>query len=674
MRISRFTVNRPIFTLMAVFIVLILGGISFVKLPIDLMPDITYPTLSISTSYTNASPEEMEELVTRPIEEAMSALPGVEELTSVSSEGQSSVRVTFAWGTDLDAASNDIRDRLDRVIPALPDDADRPVLRKFDLASFPILILGAYGNLDPIQMERLIQDRVMYRIESVPGVAVLDIWGELEREIHVNLDPGKIKALGLPVNGILARIQAENVNVPAGTIERGNLEVLVRTPGQYTDLDELRNTIIALRSGESIKLGEIASVEDTHQKIQRIVRINGQPGVRLSVQKQSGMNTVEVASRVMAEVRKINEELPQINLTPIIDTSDYIRRSISNVGSSALYGGLLAIFVLLLFLRNLRSTIIIATAIPISIIATFALMYFAGFTLNIMTLGGMALGIGMLVDSAIVVLENIYRMRESEGRDAKQAAVEGSEEVTAAIIASTLTTVVVFLPLVFMEGMSGVMFKQLAYVVSFSLLCSLVVSLTLVPMLASRLLRVTGMEKVPHESLIHLVYRVTGGLLIRIENAYKELLHVCLNHRPTVVVLGILAFIGCLLLVPYIGSEFMPAADEGSSRLGRDAGRHSPGTAGRNLPEDRGNRRARSSRGYQPGRRDRGLGLARRRKHGGYSNCPQTAGRANPLQRRGGRGAEKETGGDSGCRDSHSGGAGIVHHANGPVRLGPPAS
>jgi HAE1 family hydrophobic/amphiphilic exporter-1 len=237
------------------------------------------------------------------------------------------------------------------------------------------------------------------------------------------------------------------------------------------------------------------------------------------------------------------------------------------VGSAALYGGLLAILVLLLFLRNLRSTIIIATAIPISIIATFALMYFAGFTLNIMTLGGMAQGIGMLVDSAIVVLENIYRMRESEGKDAKQAAVEGSEEVTAAIIASTLTTVVVFLPLVFMEGMSGVMFKQLAYVVSFSLLCSLVVSLTLVPMLASRLLRVTGMDKVPHESLKHLIFRITGGLLNRIENAYKDLLHLCLNHRPTVVVLGIAIFIGCLLLVPYIGSEFMPAADEGEVRV-----------------------------------------------------------------------------------------------------------
>ena len=340
-------------------------------------------------------------------------------------------------------------------------------------------------------MQKLIEDQVKYRIESIPGVAALDIWGGLEREIHVNLDPDKIKALGIPVDQILARIRAENVNVPAGTLERGNLEVLVRTPGQYTHLEQLERTLIGLRSGETIRLGEIASVEDTHQKIRRIVRINGQPGVRLSVQKQSGMNTVEVASRVLEETRKINEELPQIHLTPMIDTSDYIRRSITNVGSTALYGGLLALLVLLLFLRNLRSTVIIATSIPISIIATFGLMYFAGFTLNVMTLGGIALGIGMLVDSAIVVLENIYRLRES-GRGPREAAVEGSEEVTAAIIASTLTTVVVFLPLVFMRGMSGVMFKQLAYVVGFALLCSLASSLTLVPMLASRLLRVTG--------------------------------------------------------------------------------------------------------------------------------------------------------------------------------------
>ena len=566
MRISRFTVNRPIFTLMIVFIVIILGGLSFINLPIDLMPDITYPTLSVSTSYSNASPQEMEELVTRPIEESMSAVPGVEELTSVSSEGTSNVRVSFAWGTNLDAAANDIRDRLDRVIPRLPDDADRPVLRKFDLAQFPVLIFGAYGNLDPIQLEKLIQDHVKYRIESIPGVAALDIWGGMEREIHINLDRDKIKALEIPIDQILARIRAENVTVPAGTLERGNLEILVRTPGQYTNLAELENTLIALRSGETIRLSEIASVEDTHQKVTRLIRINGKPGVRLSVQKQSGTNTVEVASGVLNEIRKINEDLPQIHLTPIIDTSDYIRRSITNLGTAALYGGLLAILVLLLFLRNLRSTIIIATSIPISIVATFALMYFSGFTLNIMTLGGMALGIGMLVDSAIVVLENIYRLRES-GLNAKEAAVEGSEEVTSAIIASTLTTVVVFLPLIFMQGMSGVMFKQLAYVVGFALLCSLVVSLALVPMLASRLLRVTGLEVIPHESLTHRIFRISGRFLIRIENEYKNLLHFSLNHRLLVIIPCILFLGACILLVPYIGTELMPSADEGEVRI-----------------------------------------------------------------------------------------------------------
>ena len=393
MRISRFTVNRPIFTLMVVFIVIILGALSFFKLPIDLMPDITYPTLSISTTYENASPQEIEELVSRPIEEAMSAVTGVEELTSISSEGSSNVRVTFTWGTDLDAASNDIRDRLDRVIPRLPDDAERPTLRKFDLASFPILIFGAYGNLDPIEMQKLIEDQVKYRIESVPGVAALDIWGGLQREIHVNLDRDKIKSLGIPVDRILARIADENVNVPAGTFDRGNLEVLVRTPGQYVNLDEITDTIITLNSGETIKLGEIASIDDSYEKITRIVRINGKPGVRLSVQKQSGTNTVEVAEKVLKEIAGINEELPQINLTPIIDTSDYIRRSIHNVGSSALYGGLSWQYLFCYFFSGVfRSTIIIATAIPISIIATFMLMYFAGFTLNIMTLGGLGFG------------------------------------------------------------------------------------------------------------------------------------------------------------------------------------------------------------------------------------------------------------------------------------------
>ena len=567
MKLSRFAVHHPIFTIMSVLIVIILGGISLSRLPIDLMPDITYPTLSITTVYENASPEEIEELVTRPVEEAVSAVPGVEEVTSVSAEGVSQVRTTFAWGTNLDAAASDIRDRLDRVAPRLPDDAERPTLRKYDLASFPVLILGASSNLDPIQMRRIIDDQIKYRLEQLPGVAAVDVQGGLDREIHVNLSSDKIKALGLPLNQILDRIKAENVNIPAGTLERGNLEVMIRTPGEYDSLDELGNTVVGIREGVPIQLKNISTVEDSWQKVVRIVQVNGRPGVRLVVYKQSGTNTVEVATGVLKELERINRDIPQIGVSPIIDTSDYIKRSISNVGSSIIYGGALAIIVLLLFLRNIRSTTVIATAIPISIIATFALMYFGGFTLNLMTLGGLALGIGMLVDNAIVVLENIYRFRES-GTAPQQAAIEGTEEVTSAIIASTLTTLVVFLPMIFVRGMSGVMFKQLSYVVSFALACSLITAITLVPTLASIILRPpTNSNPSNNATLAQKLFRVSGRFFENLEQAYKQLLHLSLSHRKLVTVGAVFLLVGSLFLIPLVGYEFMPDTDEGEARI-----------------------------------------------------------------------------------------------------------
>ncbi|MFH0962620.1 MAG: efflux RND transporter permease subunit [Planctomycetota bacterium] len=566
MNIARFSVHRPVFTVMATLIIVILGAVSLMRLPVDLMPDITYPTLSISTTYENASPEEIEELVTRPIEEAMSAVPGVEEVSSVSSEGNSNVRVSFSWGTDLDAASNDIRDRLDRVIPRLPDEADRPSLRKFDLAAFPILILGASSQLDPLQMRRIIDDDVKYRIERVPGVAALDVWGGLEREVHVDLDPDKLKALGIPLDQLIAGIRAANITLPAGAIETGNFEITLRTPGEYTSLDQLRDTTIALRAGVPVRLGDVADVADRWQKITQIVRVDGRPGVHLSVNKQSGTNTVEVARRVLAEIDQINRDIPQIRLTPIVDTSDYIQRSITNVGSAALYGGLFAVLVLLFFLRSLRSTTIIAFAIPISVVATFALVYFGGFTLNLMTLGGLALGIGMLVDNAIVVLENICRLREAKVGP-EQAAVQGTREVTSAVIASTLTTLAVFLPLIFVRGMAGVMFKQLAYVISFALLCSLGVALTLIPMLASRLLRPTTLERTEQETLGHKLFRISGVFLSRLEQDYKGLLHFALGHRALVVVLAAALLGASLTLIPLVGVELMPQSDEGEVRI-----------------------------------------------------------------------------------------------------------
>jgi HAE1 family hydrophobic/amphiphilic exporter-1 len=566
MKISRDAVQRPIFTVMVVLIVILLGVISLLRLPIDLMPDISYPTVSVSCIYENAGPEEIEELITRPIEEAMSAVPGVEEVTSASVEGQSTVRVTFTWGTDLDAAANDMRDRLDRVMQRLPEEADRPTLRKFDLATFPILILGASSRLDPVQTRQIIEDQVKYRLERVPGVAAVDIRGGLEREIHVNLDPAKINALAIPLDQIVSHVLEGNVNIPAGTIEKGNFEVTIRTPGEYTDLKQLEDTVIAIRQGVPIALREIATVEDSWLKITRIVRVNNEPGLSLSVNKQSGKNTVEVARAALKELERINHDIPQIKIIPTMDTSDYIQRSIKNVGSSAIYGGILAVIILLVFLRNLRSTTIIATTIPISIIATFALLYFSNFTLNIMTLGGLALGVGMLVDNAIVVLENIFRLRES-GEMMEHATIYGTEEVTAAIIASTLTTVVVFLPLVFVRGMSGVMFKQLSIVVGFSLLCSLAAALTLVPMLCTRILPSASKDSPRRSGLAGRMFETTGRFLKRMEDGYKKLLHVALDHRAFVVTGAVSAMAVSLIFIPFIGVELMPTTDEGEVRV-----------------------------------------------------------------------------------------------------------
>lgn len=566
MKLSDFSIRRPVFTVMIVLVITAVGIVSLSRLPIDLMPEITFPTLNISTSYENTGPEEMEQIITRPIEEAMSAVPGVEEVFSTSSEGRSTVRVMFSWGVDLDAAADDVRERLDRVIPRLPEDATRPMLRKFDPAMFPILMFGVLSNLDPIQTRRIIDEQISYRIERVPGVASADVFGGHVREIQINLLADKIKALGIPLDLIINKIRQENIDMPAGIIEKGNYEILVRIPGVYNNLNEIRETIVAIREGVPIQLGEIASIDDTHQRITRIVRVNDIPGTRIGIYKQSGKNTVAVAEGVFKEIEKIQRDIPQIQIVPIRNSSQYIKNAINNVASAALFGGILAVFVLLFFLTSLRSTFVIATAIPISIIATFALIYFGGFTLNIMTLGGLALGIGMLVDNAIVVLENIYRLQES-GIPPFKAASIGTQEVSSAIVASTLTTLAVFMPMVFIRGMSGIMFKQLAYVVSFALLCSLFVALTLVPMLSSRVLRPSRLANPHPKEGKGKIVNIPLRFFRQLEDNYKKLLHFALDHRLLVLGVTVLILIGSIALVRLVGSEFMPSTDEGEVRV-----------------------------------------------------------------------------------------------------------
>ncbi|MDR2391033.1 MAG: efflux RND transporter permease subunit [Planctomycetota bacterium] len=562
MNLPRFAIHRPIFTVMITLIVVIIGGISLFRLPLDLMPDISNPIVSIRTEYENAGPEVVEELVTRPIEEAVAAVPGAEEVTSNSSEGNSNVVVRFAWGVDLDAAVSDVRDRIDRIISRLPDDCDRPVLFKFDFSSMPVIFVGISSEMDPVALRTLIDEQIKFRIESINGVASMSLFGGREREILVNLDPYRLKAVGVPISRVMSILKLANVNRPAGYVDSGNHEITIRAPGEFANMEEIRETVLVVKDGSPVRLRDVAEVSDGMNRVRRVSRIDRQDGIRMAVMKQSGSNTVSVAARVVEEIGKIRAEYPGLNIKIIINTADYINNSISNVSLSAISGGGLAIILVLIFLRSVLSTLVIAISIPISIIATFAVIFLSGLTLNLITLGGLALGVGMLVDSSIVVLENIFRVREEEGLEPALAAEKGTTEVYVAIVASTLTTLVVFLPLVFIKGMAGLMFREFALVVAFSLACSLAAAVLLVPMLATRMLRLQS-EK-PRHGLYKRVYDASEAIFRAMENEYRGAIVWCLGRRWTTLLITFALLGGSLLLLRKIDTEQFPKTDEGS--------------------------------------------------------------------------------------------------------------
>lgn len=569
MSLATVSVRRPVTAIMFFLIVILLGAIAFTRLPVDLMPELVYPTLTVRTDYSNVGPQEVEDLITRPIEEAVAAIAGVETITSTSSEGQSAVRVAFTWGTDLDEAADEIRTRVDRIRADLPEGSQPPRVFKFDLASFPILFLGVSSDaMGPIELREFTEERINRRLERIPGVASIDVRGGLRRQIQVNLDRDRMLALGLSADEITRMLREENLNRPAGKVEEGNLDIFLRTVGEYRAAEEIGATIVAVRDETPIYLRDIAEVTDGVEEVTTLTRINGKPGIRVGINKQSGANTVEVARGIHREIDRLSRDYPNIEIVTIIDTSEYIQNSISNVRNSAMLGGLLAIVILLFFLRSERSTLVIATAIPISIMATFALIYFTGYTLNIMTFGGLALGVGMLVDNAIVVLENIYRKRE-EGADATTSAVVGTGEVAMAITASTLTTMAVFLPIVFMEGVSGVMYKQLAVVVAFALLASLAVALSLIPVLSSKLLAI---ETKRSRSRLQPLYDRSEQFLGWLEEHYRRGIRWSLEHRRVILIGALLLFLGSVALVPFIGSELMPSTDQGEVRIDAEMG------------------------------------------------------------------------------------------------------
>ncbi len=566
MNLPDFAIRRPVTTLMVTLVAVLLGGIAFVKIPVDLMPEIVFPTLSVQANYEGVAPEEMETLVTRPMEEAFAAVPGVEEITSVSSEGSSAVRISFEYGSNLDEAANELRTRLDRLRRTLPEEMDPPVIFKFDVSQFPVMFLTiASDEMDQKELRYFVEKNIQYRLERVPGVAQFNVRGGLRRQIHVDLDLKKLNSLDMSVAQIVQIIQRENLNRPVGPVREGRFEVLLRTQGEFENLEEIRSIVISTRNGVPIYLRDVANVEDSHEEIRSSVTVNGKPAIRISINKQSGANTVEVSESIWKEIENIRQDYPNLSIEATRDTADFIRTSISNLEEAAGLGAILAVVVLLFFLRSIASTLIIGTAIPIAVISTFALMYFNGFTLNTVSFGGLALGVGMLVDNAIVVLENIYRHREA-GLDRREAARRGSKEVGMAITASTLTTVAVFVPVVFISGISGQQFQQLAWVVSFALLCSLVAALTVVPMLAARFLPRPKDPK-DRKGVVGVLDRGAAGIVDRVTNFYSGILDWALDHRLIVVLSAVFLFAVTAYLMPLIGVELQPQADEGQIRV-----------------------------------------------------------------------------------------------------------
>lgn len=563
MNLPEFSIRNPVTVLMGTSVLILLGGISLVRLPVDLMPEMVYPTISVRAEYPGVAPEEMENLVARPLEEAFGSAPGVEEITSSSSEGTASIRVSFVYGTNLDEAANELRIRLDRRRNSLPEDMEPPVMFKFDVSQYPILFLTvAAQDMDPRTLRHFVEKQIQYRLERVPGVAQFTVRGGLRREIHVDLDLEKLRALNLSVADVVQMVRQENINRPVGPVREGRFEVLLRTQGEFQNLDQIRNLVLTSRNGVPVYLRDVALVEDSHEEVRQMVSVNGAAAVRLFVYKQSGANTVDVSNNVWKEVERIHKDYPNVRIGTTGDTADYIKAAIANVKSATIQGGALAILVLLFFLRSVSSMLIIGVAIPVSVIATFAVMHGAGFTLNTVSFGGLALGVGMLVDNAIVVLENVFRHRE-QGKSIFQAAIEGSREVALAVTASTLTTVAVFVPVLFLQGTAAVTFKQLAYVVTFSLLCSLIVALTVVPVLCSRYVRTSQSNG---SGALSAISRWIGGVQDRMNENYGAAIRWSLAHPAMVLGTSAVLLAGSYTLVPLIGIELTPETDEGEVR------------------------------------------------------------------------------------------------------------
>ena len=621
MKLIDISIRRRVTIAMFTVAVLLFGSVSLSRLSINLLPDLTFPTLTVRTEYVGAAPAEIENLVSKPVEEALGVVKNLVKMESISRTGQSDIVLEFAWGTDIDIARMEVREKLDAL--QLPLESERPVILRFDPSLDPIMRFGLYvDDSDPLvassdssivtptistsnfdltedelkYIRRYADEQLKKDLESTPGVAAVKISGGMEDEVQVLIDQDKIAQLGLTVSQVVQVLNSENVNLSGGRLEEGTQEYLVRTVNEFSSVEEIGNVIIDQSGITPLYLRDIANVQMGYKEREAITRIDGRESVEIAIYKEGDANTVNVARNLGLRLERINRDLPNdMRLVNVYDQSTFIENAVNEVVNAGLIGGVLAILILFFFLRDFRTTLIISVSIPVSVIATFNMMFGFDLTLNIMSLGGLALGIGLLVDNSIVVLENIARHREM-GKSVIEAARVGASEVSQAVIASTLTTIAVFFPLVFVQGIAGQLFSDQALTVTFSLLASLLVAITLIPMLAS----IGGSQENNSEYIapakkgvgyyiftgipgfiawlirigvsyvgkaIQLILspftRLTQWSIDSLTRKYPLFLRWALNHKVLVVLFAFLIFASTMPIVPRLGVELIPQLSQG---------------------------------------------------------------------------------------------------------------
>ena len=567
MKLPEIGVKRPVATAMLFVAIILLGLVAMKMLPLDVMPELEYPSITIITIYPGASANEVEEQVSKPLEAVLSGAEYLKDIKSISKENVSFIQLSYNWNTDVTAAANNARDLMELVKSRLPKAAESPIIFKINSSMMPILgySINATSNYNGI--EKIIEDKIATPLRKVDGVGTVIYLGQPEREISISVDPRQLKAYNLSVSEISTILQAENINIPAGNIKVGVFDFSVRVPGKFETVENIENIALKAFNGKVVRLKDVATVQDTFAEKEAYARNHLGEGVALLVQKQTGENTLEVVQAVRKEMEKIEKTLPHdVQINEMISTDEMVTESVKNLTSSIFYALIFVTLVVLMFLREWRSSLIIFVTMPVSLISAFIVMYIMDYTINIFSLMSLIIAIGMVVDNAIVVLENVTQHIE-RGTKPKQAAIFGTSEMGMAIAASTATTLVVFLPMVFMGGIVGIMFKQLAILTCVCMIMSLFTALTLTPMLASQLLKRKGEDEDGKEAKRSKFYRWSENVFNKIEYGYKNLLAWTVVHKGVVIVSAVVVFIGVMLLGKKIGTDYIPDFDAGSFAL-----------------------------------------------------------------------------------------------------------